>query len=179
MKKYLLILGILTVLFAGCQQMKTEAKETEPKTEISLTSAELKNIQNKPDEIRLSLIKKSILKEMAEMKYSEEEKTELKNIKEEIDIEYFLNKTAMAKVNIADSEVLEIYQKNIDKLKDYDINSVLAEIKNNMIMQQLYAEKLNYVNSLIEKYNIEQTVQKYVPEQNQAEMKSEAKKQTK
>ncbi len=66
---------------------------------------------------------------MENVKYSEEEKKELEEIKENIELEYFLNKKAMETANVDDMEVLQVYQNNIDKLKDADITAVLPQLK--------------------------------------------------
>lgn len=174
MKKQLLILGVFAALMTGCQQ----PEKAEKKAVISLNSAELKDIKNNFEEIRLSLVRKSVLKEMEGIKYSKEEKEYLENLKKETDIEFFLNKKAMEKVKVEDEKVLEIYHQNIDSLKEFNINEALIQIKNELTKQQVYLEKIEYVNSLMEKYNIEETAKKYFAENN-VEVKTEAEQSTK
>lgn len=158
MKKQLLIFGIFATLMLGCQQSQI----LEKKPEVSLSSVELEGIQGNREEIKYNLVRKSVLREMFDEKYTEKEKSELENIKTEAEIEYFLNKKAMERIQVTDEKVLEFYQQNVEELKNFDINVALTLIKNEMINQQLYIEKINYVNSLMAKYEIEKKVNDYL-----------------
>ena len=159
MKKNLIILGTFVFLLSGCG---TEQKPKEVK--ISLTEQEVKDSENNSNAAAQILVKKAVLKEMENVKYSEEEKKELEEIKENIELEYFLNKKAMETANVDDMEVLQVYQNNIDKLKDADITAVLPQLKDQMLFQRREEEKVKYMNSLVEKYDLNSELKKYFPE---------------
>ena len=171
MKKNLIILGAFVFLLSGCG---TEQKSKEVK--ISLTEQEVKDSENNSNAAAQILVKKAVLKEMENVKYSEEEKKELEEIKENIELEYFLNKKAMETANVDDMEVLQVYQNNIDKLKDADITAVLPQLKDQMLFQRREEEKVKYMNSLVEKYKLNDELKKYFPEtENKEETAEEVK----
>ena len=171
MKKNLIILGAFVFLLSGCG---TEQKPKEVK--ISLTEQEVKDSENNSNIAAQILVKKAVLKEMENVKYSEEEKKELEEIKENIELEYFLNKKAMETANVDDMEVLQVYQNNIDKLKDADITAVLPQLKDQMLFQRREEEKVKYMNSLVEKYKLNDELKKYFPEtENKEETAEEVK----
>lgn len=174
MKKQLLVLTAAIVLIAGCQNQKVEVPQKEIK--INLTAAELKEANNNADNIKLLLMKKSILKEMAAAEYSVKEKEELNQLKENMEIEYFLNKKATEMVTITDNDILKIYQNNIDKLKDMDINEVLVQIKNNIMTNEIHSKKLEYLNSLAAKYELDKKVNEYITNSNNQAPKIETEK---
>ena len=168
MKKNLIILGAFVFLLSGCG---TEQKPKEVK--ISLTAQEVKDSENNSNAAAQILVKKAVLKEMENVKYSEEEKKELEEIKENIELEYFLNKKAMETANVDDMEVLQVYQNNIDKLKDADITAVLPQLKDQMLFQRREEEKVKYMNSLVEKYKLNDELKKYFPESENKEETAE------
>ena len=168
MKKNLIILGAFVFLLSGCG---TEQKPKEVK--ISLTEQEMKDSENNSNIAAQILVKKAVLKEMENVKYSEEEKKELEEIKENIELEYFLNKKAMETANVDDMEVLQVYQNNIDKLKDADITAVLPQLKDQMLFQRREEEKVKYMNSLVEKYKLNDELKKYFPESENKEETAE------
>ena len=168
MKKNLIILGAFVFLLSGCG---TEQKPKEVK--ISLTEQEVKDSENNSNAAAQILVKKAVLKEMENVKYSEEEKKELEEIKENIELEYFLNKKAMETANVDDMEVLQVYQNNIDKLKDADITAVLPQLKDQMLFQRREEEKVKYMNSLVEKYKLNDELKKYFPESENKEETAE------
>ena len=168
MKKNLIILGTFVFLLSGCG---IEQKPKEVK--ISLTEQEVKDSENNSNAAAQILVKKAVLKEMENVKYSEEEKKELEEIKENIELEYFLNKKAMETANVDDMEVLQVYQNNIDKLKDADITAVLPQLKDQMLFQRREEEKVKYMNSLVEKYKLNDELKKYFPESENKEETAE------
>ena len=110
------------------------------------------------------LVRKAVLNEMKGVKYTEEEKKELEEIKKNIEIEYFLNKKAMETANVDDMEVLQVYKDNMDKLKEADIVQVLPQIKDQMLLQRREEEKVKYMNSLVDKYDLNAELKKHFPE---------------
>lgn len=170
MKKNLIILGAFVFLLSGCG---AEQKQAPKEVKISLTEQEVKDSENNSNIAAQILVKKAVLKEMENVKYTEEEKKELEEIKENIELEYFLNKKAMETANVDDMEVLQVYQNNIDKLKDADITAVLPQLKDQMLFQRREEEKVKYMNSLVEKYKLNDELKKYFPESENKEETAE------
>ena len=176
MKKQLFALSILVLLFGGC---KTQENATEKNLKITLTQEEVKEAENNSNIGAQILVRKAILKEMSSIKYIEEEKKELEEIKKNVEIDYFLNKKAMETTKVDDMEVLQVYQNNADKLKNTDITIILPQLKEQMILQRREEEKVKYMNTLVEKYNLNEELKKYFPNtENKEEVKSNEKKES-
>lgn len=175
MKKQLLLSTIFVLLMAGCGANGNANTKTATKVQpITLTETEMKEVGTNSNAAAQLLVRKAILKEMGENKYTEQEKKELEEIKKNVELEYFLNKKAMESVKVDDMEVLQVYQNNIDKLKDADIVQVLPQLKDQMLLQRREEAKVNYMNSLVEKYDLNSEIKKRFPEVEKSaeEMKS-------
>ena len=172
MKKQLMILTVSAFLVGGCGAKETAAPKID---KITLTEQEIKDTQKNSNAAAQLLVRKAILKEMNDVKYNEEEKKELEELKKNLELEYFLNKKAMETTAVDDMEVLQVYQNNIDKLKEGDIVEILPQLKNQMLLQRREEEKVKYMNSLVEKYDLNGELKKYFPE---AEEKQEEVKPT-
>lgn len=177
MKKFL-TLSVLTFLFVACENNTSENKVS---GKIELTKEEIEKTKDNSNAAAGLLVRKAILKEMSEYEYTEEEKKELEEIKTNVEIEYFLNRQGIKSAKVEDTEVLQVYQNNIDKLKDADIVKVMPEIKEKMLIQRAGEEKIKYMNSLVEKYKLNDELKKYFPEseQNQVKEKPEEEKDLK
>lgn len=161
MKKQLMILTASVLLIGGCGVKESTASKI---AKITLTEQEAKDTAENSNAAAQILVRKAILQEMRGVKYSEDEKKELEELKKNVEIEYFLNKKAMETANVDDMEVLQVYQNNIDKLKEGDIVTILPQLKNQMLLQRREEEKVKYMNSLVEKYDLNNELKKYFPE---------------
>lgn len=155
MKKYL-FLGILTVLLIGCNNVSKK---------VELTPKEISQIGENSNQGAEILVRKAIIKEMSEYKYTPEEKKMLDEALENLEIEFFLNRVSVKRVNITDEQVLSIYEANKEQLKNIKPEIVLPQIKEQLILQQANREKINYINSLVEKYQLNEKFKTYFPTQ--------------
>ena len=151
MKKYIL-LGILSIMVVGCSNA--------PK-KVELTPTEVKELGNNQNAIASTLIKKAVLKEMSEYKYTPEESKAIKQAKENLEIEFYLDRVATKRVNVTDEQVVALYEANKEQLKDIKAEVALPQIKEQLILQQVNNEKVNYINSLVEKYNLNEKFKSY------------------
>lgn len=163
MKKHLLLVSAFVFLFAGCES-QSGTTSSQKAAKITLTETEVKDMGSNSNAAAQLLVRKAVLNEMKGVKYTEEEKKELEEIKKNIEIEYFLNKKAMETANVDDMEVLQVYKDNMDKLKEADIVQVLPQIKDQMLLQRREEEKVKYMNSLVDKYDLNAELKKHFPE---------------
>lgn len=174
MKKQLLVLSAFVFLLGGCESQS--GTSTSKPAKITLTETEVKDMGNNSNAGAQLLVRKAVLKEMSQVKYTEDEKKELEEIKKNVEIEFFLNKKAMETTKVDDMEVLQVYQNNMDKLKEADIVQVLPQLKDQMLLQRREEEKVKYMNSLVEKYDLNAELKKHFPEiEKQAEAQKEVK----
>ena len=65
-----------------------------------------------------------------------------------------MNRLATKRAKVTDEQVINIYEANKDQLKNISPEIALPQIKEQLLLQQINLEKINYINSLIEKYNL-------------------------
>lgn len=162
MKKYF-YLAILILGITACNT-DTANNKNEKVTEISLTQDELKTVENNKDAVASLLVKKAISKEMKEVAYTDEEKKALNNSIEDIKMEFYLDYLAKKDVTVDDAEVLKFYQDNEKLFANQDITLVFPKIKEVLYNQKIYDKKVKYLDDLVLKYNLEDTMKKYFPE---------------
>lgn len=161
--KKLIILSIILSLFSACNQTTSQQSKNQ-NIKLELTQDELASIGNNSNAGASLLVRKAVEKEMVSNKYTPEEEKELEKAIENLKIEFFLNRKASKNTQVTDVEVLQVYKDNAEKLKDADIVQVLPEIKNKIFLQKVGEEKIKYMNSLVEKYDLNSILKKYFPE---------------
>lgn len=161
MKKFI-ILFIIIFLISACNQTQS-FQEKKENIKLELTQDELASIGENSNVGASLLVRKAIEKEMANYQYTLEEKKELDKAIENLKIEFFLNRIASKNTQINDSEVLQVYKENSEKLKEVDIVQLLPKIKNQLFLQKVGEEKIKYMNSLVEKYDLNVLLKKYFP----------------
>lgn len=157
MKKYL-VLATLLMTVMGCSAVSP--KKT---VEVKLTQEELSQVGNNKNMAASILVKKSVLKEMSEYTYTPEEEKALNDALENVQLEFYLNNLASKKVTVTDEEVLSVYNANADKLKNVDQKQVLPQIKQQILLQKIANERTKYMNSLVDKYDLNTLLNIYFP----------------
>lgn len=149
------------------------ATKIDPNAEIALTTEE-ETLANKDSNIIAQiLVKKAVLKEMAANPFNEDQKKQLAQMKEDMELDYYLNSIAQAEarkvVLVSDEEVLAVFEANKDKLGDnVDPITVMPQLKQ-VIYNQKFSEaanavRINLLNQYIEKHKLNDILKKYVPE---------------
>lgn len=159
MKRYIKVL-LLASLAVGCNQKNKVEDNVMIKKNIILTQEELKEL--KDDNLKAQLlVKKAVLNEMEKSKLTEEEIKKLNELKQNLEMEFFLEIQAAKKIQIKDYEVLELYKKNADNLKDADIVEVFPQLQQALYIQKLADGKKEVINSIIEEYKLNDELKKY------------------
>ena len=129
---------------------------------IKLTKKELEALGENKDAVAQLLVRKAILTEMENRKYTEEEKKYLEETKLNMEIEFYLNSIAQKTVQIYDYELLEVYKNNTELLKDKNTVEVYPQLQQALFNQKLGEEKVKVINELVEKYKINDVLKEYV-----------------
>lgn len=161
MKKALGILVFCTLLLGGCDSGNAEPKQQE----VVLTQQEQEQVKNNPNALASLLIRKAILEDMKNEKYTPEEQKTLDDLKTNVEIDYFLNHKAAETTFVNKEEVLAIYKENKSKIKGISEAEALAQIENQLYFQRREAEKNRYLNILIKKYDLNEKINEYSPAQ--------------
>ena len=192
--KLFFLSAVFLLVMSGCGKEVASNNETKkevsaPKVEINLTQEEVNSTDGNANLGAQLLVRKAVLKEMEANKYTPEEEKELNSAIENLKLEFFLNRTASKNVTISDEEVLATYKENGEKLKNADIEVVFPQIKEKIFFYKVNNEKINYMNSLVEKYRLNDKIKEYykpveeaqevkAPEPTKDEKKVEASKPT-
>ena len=139
--------------------------------EIKLTKEELKRLNGNKDGIAQLLVRKAVLTEMKNKKYTEEEKKYLEEMKLNMEIEYYLNSIAQKTVQIYDYELLEVYKNNAELLKDKNTVEIYPQLQQALFNQKLGEEKVKVINEIVEKYKINDILKEYIPLEEKKEEK--------
>lgn len=131
--------------------------------QIKLTKEEFKKLDGNKDGIAQLLVRKAILTEMENKKYTEEEKKYLEEMKINIEVEYYLNSIAQKTVQIYDYELLEVYRNNAELLKDKNTVDIYPQLQQTLFNQKLGEEKVKVINRIVEKYRINDLLKEYIP----------------
>lgn len=164
--KLFFLSAVFLLVMSGCGKEVANNNETKkevsaPKVEINLTQEEINSTGGNANLGAQLLVRKAILKEMEVYKYTPEEEKELNSAIENLKLEFFLNRTASKKVTVSDEEVLATYKENGEKLKDADIEVVFPQIKEKIFLYKVNNEKINYMNSLVGKYGLNDKIKEY------------------
>ncbi len=131
---------------------------------LEITKVELQQLEGNKDRTLQLLLKKAILKDMVEKKYTEQETAILKELKENTEIEFYLNCISKKDIQIEQHELLEVYKNNLEALKDKNISEVFPQLQQAIVNQKLREEKIKTINQIIEKHKLNDLMKKYSKE---------------
>lgn len=140
--------------------------------QIKLTKEEIEKLGENKDGIAQLLVRKAILAEMENKKYTEEEKKYLEEMKINIEVEFYLNSIAQKAVQIYDYELLEVYKNNTEILKDKTIMEVYPQLQQALINQKINEGKLVAINEIIEKHKLNEILKEYTGEEKNQEIET-------
>ena len=140
---------------------------------IRLTEKELESVRENKDAVAQLLVRKAILTEMEAKEYSEEEKKYLEELKLNMEIEFYLGTLAQKNITISDYELLEVYKNNAEVLKDKNITEIYPQLQQSLINQKIGEEKLVIINSIVEKYNLNEILKEYIDEDKNGKIEKE------
>lgn len=151
---------LLASLIMGCNQKNKKEDNKMINKEIILTQEELKEL--KDDNLKAQLlVKKAVLNKMRKSKLTEEQVYKLNELKENLEMEFFLEIQAAKKIQVKDYEILELYKENAEKLKDANVIEVFPQLQRALYVQKLADEKKEIINSIIEEYKLNDELKKY------------------
>lgn len=155
---------------ANADQKNTTVGESNgmAKKEITLTQDEIKRANNNPNAIAQFLVRDAVLNKASTYKYTDEQKkaleTAIEDAKKNVEVEFYLQTVIAPNVKVQDSEVLEVYKNNHDKLGNKDIKEVAPALAQTIYNYKYGAQKSQVLNGIIKEYNLNETLKKYVPE---------------
>ena len=129
---------------------------------IKLTKKELETLGENKDAVTQLLVRKAILTEMKNKKYTEEEKKCIEEMKLNMEIEFYLSSIAQKTIQIFDYELLELYKNNTELLKDKNTAEVYPQLQQVLFNQKLGEEKIKVINGLVEKYKVNDVLEDYI-----------------
>lgn len=155
---------LLAGLLLGCNQEENKksngVEKVSENIQITLTQKELE--ENKDDNSKAQLlVKKAVLNEMLITKLTEEQNKKLDELKKNLEMEFFLEAQAAKNVQIKDYEILELYKKNSEKLKEGNVVDIFPQLQQALYVQKIASGKTTVLNEIIAKYNLNEELKKY------------------
>ncbi len=157
MKK--LIMLFILLLIIGCEEIQTNT--TKEEYVVELTSEQKELAGNNQNIIAELLIKNAVLKEKELATLSKEEEKKLKNLIENVELEFFIEKNAAKGLEVDPVEIVNVYEANKEKFNGATIKEVAPQIKQLIINQKLQQGKIDYVNGIIAQYNLNDKLKEY------------------
>lgn len=161
-KIILLSLGILVLGLVGCQTNKKDVTKNN-KDIVTLTKNEKELANGNPNIGAQLLVRKAVLNEMKQADISDKEKFELEFIKDNIAINYYLEKMLDKNIQITEATIQQVYEENKDKFPDKSLEEVHDQIEQ-LLLEQMKNEKLiAYYNQLVDKYKLNDALKNEFP----------------
>lgn len=161
-KIILLSLGILVLGLVGCQTNKKDVTKNN-KDIVTLTKNEKELANGNPNIGAQLLVRKAVLNEMKQADISDKEKFELEFIKDNIAINYYLEKMLDKNIQITEATIQQVYEENKDKFPDKSLEEVHDQIEQ-LLLEQMKNEKLiTYYNQLVDKYKLNDALKNEFP----------------
>lgn len=156
MKKFILL--ILTLFLISCEE---ESKKLSEVTIIELSDEERESAGDDQTVIAQLLIKNAILNDGRKEVLTEDETKRLVSLKENIEKEFFIEKNAVKGLEVDPIEILKVYEDNKDKLKGAGLEEVAPQIKQLIINKKIQQRKIDYINGIIKKYDLNSKLKEY------------------
>lgn len=161
-KIILLSLGILVLGLVGCQTNKKDVTKNN-KDIVTLTKNEKELANGNPNIGAQLLVRKAVLNEMKQADISDKEKFELEFIKDNIAINYYLEKMLDKNIQTTEATIQQVYEENKDKFPDKSLEEVHDQIEQ-LLLEQMKNEKLiTYYNQLVDKYKLNDALKNEFP----------------
>ena len=150
---------------------------------LELSKQEKEQIKGDVNTAKLLLLQKAILKEASTEKLTEEEKYTLNLAKQEVEVNYYLQRKLNSEVNniqVSEDEAKQYYDTYKAQL---GIENIPYEQVKEAIAQQIFIDKQNamltkYYQDLADKYKIDEILKKDFPEAAQPAVEAPAPAQT-
>ena len=156
-KNYFFYLILLLLLSS---QLKSDIVKKE--LHLSINDQNILKNMKKGEEKKNYLVKKAILNESMEEKYTDEEKQKLRTLLENTEMEFYLSEyMKKLDVNVTDEETKNAFDQNRAKLKGIKYSDAKEELKKlitNAKKEKLLKEKINEITN---EYKIEDIVLLY------------------
>lgn len=148
---------ICSLIIIGCNG----ENDSQNKNTISLTNKEVKSIGNNKSQAAQLLIKKAILKEKEKANFTEDEEKKIKNLKDNLEVEFFIEREAVKDITVDPVEIVQVYNQNKKSFGDRKLEAVAPQIKQLIIEEKIKINKTKYLNKIIEKYKLNDKLKEY------------------
>ena len=180
MTKKFLAVSFLSLLLVACGGGNGSSSSGSGALELSQRDKELAN--GNPNVAAEILVQKAILQESKNEKLTEEEQYNLDLAKQEVEVNFYLQKKFDKEFstvsNVSDEEAKKYYDEHKAEIGNTPFETIKAAIVNEIIYQKQTEIVHKYYNDLAEKYKINDILNKEYPQEvtNTEEAKTEEKK---
>lgn len=152
------IMLICTLFIIGCGG---QSQDLETGNSVKLSKEEVEVAGNDQNMIAQFLIKNAILREKEVITFTKEEEKRLENLKDNLELEFFIEKNSVNGTEANPLEILKVYEDNKDKFNGTKLEVVAPQIEQLIINQKLQKNKIRYINEIIAKYDLNAKLKEY------------------
>lgn len=135
---------------------------SEMKENVEMTQEDIKYTKGNPEMIKVILLINLVTKHAGATDFYEVEKDNILDIKKNIRLNYYLNKISSENIEVTEEEINAVFEN-----QKADVANLSVVEANNRIGQAIFEQKIamaknKYISGIIEKYNLEKELEKYM-----------------
>ncbi len=130
-------------------------------SDVKFSKEDAKISQRNPEVMRTILMNRIISEDMSRGSFENDEKVLLNEIKENVLINYFIDKSIRDKVSVSQMEVEQVYNDNKENFANAPIEAAYNQIGNSLVMQKANQLRNELVEEISNKYKVEEVLNRY------------------
>ena len=129
--------------------------------ELVLSNDEVKYMSNNSVRITAKYFDKIMLEEMKKEDFFTAEADEIEEIKDKVQINYYIEKSLSGKVNVTEDEVKNFHEMNKESFLNFTIADAYTQIYNFLFQQKINNDRLEIMKKVVDKYKLNDIIKDY------------------
>ena len=129
--------------------------------DLVLTNDEVKYMSNNSVRITAKYFDKIMLEEMKKEDFFTTEADEIEEIKDKVQINYYIEKSLSGKVNVTEDEVKNFHEMNKESFLNFTIADAYTQIYNFLFQQKINNDRLEIMKKVVDKYKLNDIIKDY------------------
>lgn len=129
--------------------------------DLVLSNDEVKYMSNNSVRITAKYFDKIMLEEMKKEDFFTAEADELEEIKDKVQINYYIEKSLTGKVNVTEDEVKNFHEMNKESFLNFTIADAYTQIYNFLFQQKINNDRLEIMKKVVDKYKLNDIIKEY------------------
>jgi hypothetical protein len=129
--------------------------------DLVLSNDEVKYMSNNSVRITAKYFDKIMLEEMKKEDFLTAEADEIEEIKDKVQINYYIEKSLSGKVNVTEDEVKNFHEMNKESFLNFTIADAYTQIYNFLFQQKINNDRLEIMKKVVDKYKLNDIIKEY------------------